>query len=105
MKRSFFALALGALLSLLTACGGSAAAPTASTAASPGGGAAKPASSGAWAEVVAAAKKEGKISLIGPQGSEMRDALTQAFQKAYPGVEVDLQSLPGDQIGPKVLTP
>jgi len=45
------------------------------------------------------------VSLIGPQGADMSAALTQGFQKAYPGIQVDLQSLPGDQTGPKVLVP
>jgi len=85
---------------LLAACGGTAAAPPSGS-----GAAAKPAASAVWNDVIAAAKKEGKVSLIGPQGNQMRDALSQGFQKAYPGVEVDLQSLAGDQIGPKVLTP
>jgi iron(III) transport system substrate-binding protein len=87
---------------LLVACGGGAASTPASggsTAASAG------AAAGSWNDVIAAAKKEGKVSVIGPQGNDMRDALTQGFQKAYPGVEVDLQSLPGDQTGPKVITP
>ncbi|SRR5579884_485640 len=92
----------GALLGtvLLAACGG-----TAAPASTPARSAAKPASGAAWNDVVAAAKKEGKVSVIGPQGNEMREALTQGFMKAYPGIEVDLQSLPGDQTGPKVITP
>ena len=51
---------------------------------------------------MAAAKKEGMVSVIGPQGSETRDALTQAFQKKYPDIRVDLQSMAGSQIGPKL---
>lgn len=97
---------------LLAACGGTAAPAATSPSAAAGGGspaagasAAKPAAAGSWNDVVAAAKKEGKISLIGPQGNDMREALTQGFMKAYPGIEVDLQSLPGDQTGPKVITP
>src|SRR5947209_14226645 len=89
---------------LLAGCGGTAA-PAGSAPASPGASAAKPAASSSWNDVVAAAKKEGKVSVIGPQGNEIRDALTQGFTKAFPGIEVDLQSLPGDQTGPKVITP
>src|SRR3981189_15653 len=48
------------------------------------------------------AKKEGTVSVIGPQGSETRDALTLAFQKKYPDIRVDLQSMAGNQIGPKL---
>jgi len=56
-----------------------------------------------WEQVVAAAKKEGVVSVIGPQGNETRDALTLAFQKKYPEIRVDLQSMGGSQIGPKLL--
>jgi iron(III) transport system substrate-binding protein len=56
-----------------------------------------------WEQTVAAAKKEGMVAVIGPQGSETRDALTLAFQKKYPEIRVDLQSMAGGQIGPKLL--
>ncbi len=55
-----------------------------------------------WEQILAAAKKEGMVSVIGPQGSETRDALTLAFQKKYPDIRVDLQSMAGSQIGPKL---
>src|SRR2546428_6343330 len=60
-------------------------------------------SSQSWEQILAAAKKEGMIAVIGPQGSEMRDALTLAFQKKYPDIRVELQSMAGNQIGPKLL--
>jgi iron(III) transport system substrate-binding protein len=100
MKISMRAASLVLGTTLLAACGGTAASTSTGS-----GAAAKPPSSGAWNDVIAAAKKEGKVSFIGPQGNEMRDALTLGFQKAYPGIELDLQSLPGDQTGPKVLVP
>ena len=56
-----------------------------------------------WEETLAAAKKEGVVAVIGPQGSETRDALTLAFQKKYPDIRVELQSMAGNQIGPKLL--
>ncbi len=46
-------------------------------------------SSQSWEQILAAAKKEGMVSVIGPQGSETRDALTLAFQKKYPDIRVD----------------
>jgi len=55
-----------------------------------------------WEQILAAAKKEGTVSVIGPQGSETRDALTLAFQKKYPDIRVELQSMAGNQIGPKL---
>ncbi|HEV8724741.1 MAG TPA: extracellular solute-binding protein [Candidatus Binatia bacterium] len=60
-------------------------------------------SSQSWEQILAAAKKEGVVSVIGPQGSETRDALTLAFQKKYPDIRVELQSMAGNQIGPKLL--
>ena len=66
-------------------------------------GAALAQSSPSWEQIVAAAKKEGMVSVIGPQGSETRDALTLAFQKKYPDIRVELQSMAGNQIGPKLL--
>jgi iron(III) transport system substrate-binding protein len=56
-----------------------------------------------WEQVVAAAKKEGAVAVIGPQGSETRDALTRGFQKKYPDIRVELVSMGGSQIGPKLL--
>ena len=60
-------------------------------------------SSQSWEQILAAAKKEGMVSVIGPQGSETRDALTLPFQKKYPDIRVELQSMAGNQIGPKLL--
>src|SRR5215471_7245823 len=56
-----------------------------------------------WEQIVAAAKKEGTVTVIGPQGNETRDALTQGFQKKYPEINVELMSMAGNQIGPKLL--
>src|SRR6266576_2583973 len=56
-----------------------------------------------WEQIVAAAKKEGVVAVIGPQGSETRDALTRGFQKKYPEINVELMSMTGNQIGPKLL--
>ena len=56
-----------------------------------------------WEQILAAAKKEGVVAVIGPQGSETRDALTQGFQKKYPEINVELVSIAGNQIGPKLL--
>jgi len=60
-------------------------------------------SSGAWEQVVAAANKEGAVSIIGPAGAEARDALTLPFQKKYPKIEVDFQGMDGASIGAKLL--
>ena len=60
-------------------------------------------SSQSWDQVVAAAKKEGMVSIIGPQGEETRDALAQAFQKKYPDIKVEVQTIAPNQVGPKLL--
>jgi iron(III) transport system substrate-binding protein len=70
--------------------------------------AAKPAdtaiSAAEWDQIVAAAKREGNISVIGPQGSESRDALAAGFNRKYPEIQVEFNGLAGSQTGPKVLT-
>ncbi len=60
-------------------------------------------SSQTWEQVLAAARKEGKVSVIGPQGTETRDALSLAFQKKYPDIKVELQSMSGSQVGPRLI--
>nr|NIO07349.1 extracellular solute-binding protein [Deltaproteobacteria bacterium] len=41
-----------------------------------------------WEKVMAAAKKEGKVGVMGPLGTDTRDSLTQPFMKKY-GITVD----------------
>jgi iron(III) transport system substrate-binding protein len=67
-------------------------------------GAAAPAVGDAeWNKTVAAAKKEGKIVIIGPSGSDVRDAYTVGFQKKYPEIEVDFSGMRGAEVAPKLL--
>ncbi len=54
-----------------------------------------------WDKVLAAAKKEGTVSVIGPVGSDRRDTLTLAFEKKY-GIKVDYLGDRGSGIGPKI---
>jgi len=54
-----------------------------------------------WDKVLAAAKKEGTVSMIGPLGSKVRDTLTQNFEKKY-GIKVDYLGDRGSGIGPKL---
>ncbi len=60
-------------------------------------------SSPSWEQILAAAKKEGRVSVIGPQGSEVRDALTLPFQKKYPEIKVDFQGMDAAKMAPKLL--
>jgi iron(III) transport system substrate-binding protein len=67
-------------------------------------GAAAPAVGDAeWNKTLAAAKKEGKIVIIGPSGSDVRDAYTVGFQKKYPEIEVDFSGMRGAEVAPKLL--
>jgi iron(III) transport system substrate-binding protein len=61
------------------------------------------ASAGDWSRVVDAARREGKVVLIGPQGSEAREALIEGFQRQYPQVEVDYSGMAGAMVAPKLL--
>ncbi|HEY3302925.1 MAG TPA: extracellular solute-binding protein [Candidatus Binatia bacterium] len=56
-----------------------------------------------WAEVVAAAKREGKVVVIGPQGTETREALTEGFQRKYPEIQVEHSGAAGAQLPPRLL--
>ncbi|HLY67455.1 MAG TPA: extracellular solute-binding protein, partial [Chloroflexota bacterium] len=61
------------------------------------------ATSADWQQVVAAAKKESKLVVIGPPGSDVRDALTASFQRKYPDVQLEFISGSGADVTPKVL--
>ena len=56
-----------------------------------------------WAQIVEAAKREGTVVVIGPQGSETRDALVQGFQRKYPEIKVEHSGSAGAQLPPKLL--
>jgi iron(III) transport system substrate-binding protein len=54
-----------------------------------------------WEKVLEAAKKEGKVSLIGPVGGDRRDVLDEPFQKKY-GITVEYWGDRGSGIGPRL---
>src|SRR5262245_7427673 len=56
-----------------------------------------------WERVLQAAKKEGKVAMIGPVGAERRDALTIAFEKKY-GISVEYHADSGAGILPRLST-
>jgi len=45
-----------------------------------------------WEEIVRGATKEGKVSVLGPRAAEIRPPVMKAFQKAFPGIEIEIQS-------------
>jgi iron(III) transport system substrate-binding protein len=54
-----------------------------------------------WEHVLRLAKSEGKLAMIGPLGSDRRDALTQAFQSKY-GITVEYHVAAGSSILPRL---
>jgi iron(III) transport system substrate-binding protein len=60
-----------------------------------------PAYSSEWQETLAAAKKEGVVSVWGPPGTWARKTLAEAFNKTYPDIKVDYQAVSGSSGWPK----
>jgi ABC-type Fe3+ transport system substrate-binding protein len=56
-----------------------------------------------WAQIVEAAKREGRVVVVGPQGSETRDGLTLGFQRKHPEIRVEHSGSAGAQLPPKLL--
>jgi Bacterial extracellular solute-binding protein len=54
-----------------------------------------------WERVLQAAKKEGKVAIIGPTGADRRDALTIAFEKKY-GITIEYHADSGAGILPRL---
>jgi iron(III) transport system substrate-binding protein len=54
-----------------------------------------------WDRVLQAAKKEGKVTIIGPIGADRRDALTIAFEKKY-GIGIEYHADSGAGILPRL---
>jgi iron(III) transport system substrate-binding protein len=79
------------------ACG---AAPTPRAGQSAGGDTSGPAD---WNAVVAAAKREGKLTIYGPEGADLRAGLTRGFQQNYPDIQIDFSGMAGAQVAPKLL--
>ena len=57
---------------------------------------------GEWEETLAAAKKEGVVSIWGPPGTWARKALAVAFQKSFPDIKVAYQGASGSRHWPKI---
>jgi ABC-type glycerol-3-phosphate transport system substrate-binding protein len=62
------------------------------------------AATGDWDQIIAAAKREGKIALIGPPGAEVPAALTHGFQKKYPEIQVEFSGLTTQQATTRLRT-
>ena len=55
-----------------------------------------------WEKTLAGAKKEKKVIVYGPPGSDIRKAMTEEFQKAYPFIEVEWVGAMGAVTVPKI---
>jgi iron(III) transport system substrate-binding protein len=56
-----------------------------------------------WEQTIAAAKREGKLVILGPPGTDPREALTTGFHARYPEIQVEFVGATGAQTAPKVL--
>jgi iron(III) transport system substrate-binding protein len=56
-----------------------------------------------WERTLATAKKDGKVVVIGPAGTDVRDAFVQGFQKKHPEIQVEFSGMSGAQVTPKLL--
>ena len=54
-----------------------------------------------WNKVLEAAKREGKVAVIGPVGADRRDVLVEPFQKKY-GISVEYFADRGSGVGPRL---
>jgi iron(III) transport system substrate-binding protein len=55
-----------------------------------------------WQRVIAAAKNEGKVVVVGGAGDALRDSLTLGFRAKYPDIEVEFLGLSGEAAGVRI---
>ena len=60
------------------------------------------AASGSWEDVVAAAEKEGKVTIYSGQGTDQLDELAAKFQEKYPKIKVEVVRGVETALAPKV---
>jgi iron(III) transport system substrate-binding protein len=102
MTRLLCVVILQAGLLTLGACAPAASVPSAGPeAAGRSAGSPSPAPQSEWDRVLAAAKQEGKVAVIGPTGVEARDALVQPFEEKY-GISVEFFGASNRDLVPKV---
>src|SRR3972149_7075633 len=56
-----------------------------------------------WERVLAAAKQEGKLTILGPVGTPAREGLAEPFQKKY-GISVELLGMSSAEAATKLQT-
>lgn len=55
-----------------------------------------------WEKTLTEARREGKVVVYGPPGSDVRKALAEDFQKAFSGIEVEYVGVPPGAMAPKI---
>jgi len=56
-----------------------------------------------WERVLKAAKDEGSVVVLGPPGNDVRRALTEGFEKSFPGIKVEYSGATGAIMAPRLL--
>jgi iron(III) transport system substrate-binding protein len=93
---------LAAATVLAAACAPAAPPAPAAAPAQPAAAPAARADTAEWDRVLAAARQEGKVTVLGPTGADLPPALVAPFQQKY-GIAVEMTQLRGAEIPPKVL--
>jgi iron(III) transport system substrate-binding protein len=56
-----------------------------------------------WNDVLAAARREGRVVVVGRPGTQFRQVLVEEFQSKFPGIGVDYTGAEGSEAMPKLL--
>lgn len=56
-----------------------------------------------WERTLKAAREEGKVVVLGPPGNDVRRALTEPFEKRFPGIQVEYTGSTGSRMAPRLL--
>jgi hypothetical protein len=103
-KRRFLGVAAVVLLLSGLACvPARTQAPPGDVAAPPAAESAEASRAAAWRQTVEAARREGKLSIYGPPGDAVQEALVQGFRERYPEITVEYTAGNNTQLAPKIL--
>src|SRR5687767_13363631 len=100
------ATVLPLILLLAAACQAPAPPPAAPSAPPSAPSAAAPSTSAApdqWEQIVAAARREGRVIVTGPITAETQEAMTRGFEAKYPEIKVQYTGSSGAAVTPKIL--
>ena len=57
-----------------------------------------------WEWVLKAAREEGRVVVLGPPGNDVRRALTEPFEKSFPGIKAEYMGATGSKMAPRLLS-